>query len=62
MPMMESPEELREKVRNLIEAVTSPKKMTKREAIDFLEELSSDIDGMIDGLKDEIRNEDDADV
>lgn len=39
-----------------VEAVTAPDKMTPKEALDFLESLSSLIDGSIEGLRHDLRN------
>lgn len=44
-------------VENLIDEVTSPKRMSKTEYRDFLEELGSSIDGRLDAVKEELRDE-----
>jgi hypothetical protein len=43
----------REIVLQLIDEATEPKRMRPAEALTFLEELHTDIDGRIEGLKDE---------
>jgi hypothetical protein len=42
---------------SLIAQEIDPKKMTKREALNFLEELVADLEGSIDALKDELRDD-----
>lgn len=39
-----------------IDAVTEPSMMTPKQALEFLELLSTDIQCRIDGLKDDMRN------
>jgi len=41
----------------LVAQAIDPKKMTKREALNFLEELVADLEGSIDALKDELRDD-----
>ena len=41
----------------LIAQEIDPKKMTKREALNFLEELAADLEGSIDALIEELRDD-----
>lgn len=43
----------REMILQNIDDATHPDKMSSTDAIDFLEELSADLDGRIDALRDE---------
>lgn len=43
--------EMRQRILDLVDEDTKPEKMSPREAIEHLEELSSDIDARIDALK-----------
>jgi len=45
-----------EKILELIDLATEPGKMTLEQALEFLEQLATEIDGRIDGCKDDIRN------
>lgn len=47
----------KEDILHAIDKATEPKKMTKKEALDWLEELGADLDGRCDALKDEIAAE-----
>jgi hypothetical protein len=49
---------LYEKIVNDIDQATEPKNMSKKRAKDFLEQLQSDIESRLDGLKDEMADED----
>jgi hypothetical protein len=48
-------------VEDAIDRAYSPDNMTKREALEFLKELSSGLDGKIDALEEEIDEEDEED-
>lgn len=43
-----------------VDAMTEPGNMTQEQALDFMEELSSDVDARIDGLRDDIKNRDES--
>lgn len=47
----------REGILEAIDAATHPDKMSKRDAKDWLEELYCDIQGRLDALVDELRDE-----
>jgi hypothetical protein len=49
---------LYEKIVNDIDQTTEPRNMNKKRAKDFLEQLQSDIESRLDGLKDEMADED----
>lgn len=40
-----------------IDDASGPDKMSKKEALEFLEEIASDLEGKIDALRGEIQNE-----
>lgn len=48
---------VKEEILNLIDDRSAPAIMTKREAMELLEELSTDIDCRIDCLRDELNEE-----
>jgi hypothetical protein len=43
-----------EELRNAISAATAPEVMSQEDALEVLEEVAADVDGMIDALKVEI--------
>lgn len=47
----------KEKLLEDIDLVTAPDKMSAKDAILILEELASDIDGRIEGLRDDLQEE-----
>jgi polyhydroxyalkanoate synthesis regulator phasin len=44
---------------NAVNELCAPEKMSKQEAIDFLEDVMSDLQSAVDALQDEIDNESD---
>lgn len=46
-----------DRVDRIIDEITHPRRMTGADAIQFLEELASLIDGKIDDLREDIENE-----
>lgn len=50
-----------EQIRSVISEAIMPEKMSKRDAVAFLEELHADIDGQLDALREEL-DEDDVDA
>ena len=44
---------MRHYIMESVDEATAPGKMTPQEAIEFLQELSADVDGRIEALKDE---------
>lgn len=46
-------DEKRSAILKQIDRATAPEAMTPQEAVEFLEELSADLDGRIDALKEE---------
>lgn len=49
--------EARREVIDLLDRLTEPSQMSKQEALDTLEELSADLEGRVEALKNEIRDE-----
>jgi hypothetical protein len=52
--------EKRDKLNSLIAEICGPDQMSKAEALEFLETLGADIDGMIEALRNEIADGDDS--
>ena len=46
-----------EKILELIDQATEPSQMTLEEALEFLQQLATEIDSRIDGCKDDMRNQ-----
>lgn len=44
-------------VLEMIESDTAPSRMTARQALEYLEEIQTELDGRIDGLKDDVKAE-----
>lgn len=51
----------RQEIMDTIDEATGPEAMTKAEALEFLEELATDIEGRIEALKEELRENGNAD-